>query len=53
MKIRVAFTVDVDAKGWADEYGMEVWEVRADVQKMLEQVAVSHVEQLGLLEEQA
>jgi len=31
MKVRVAFTVEVDADKWADAYGIETDQVRADV----------------------
>lgn len=31
MKVRVAFTVEVDADRWADAYGIEIDQVRADV----------------------
>ena len=31
MKVRIAFTVDIDPQAWADIYGVDVSEVRQDV----------------------
>lgn len=32
MKVRVSFTVDIDADAWADEFGCDRADVRRDVQ---------------------
>lgn len=32
MKVRIAFTVDIDPDAWALEYGVPLAEVRSDVQ---------------------
>lgn len=32
MKVRISFTVDIDADMWAEAYGLEKREVRPDVQ---------------------
>lgn len=33
MKVRVNVTIEVDAEAWAEEYGCEPSEVRADVKR--------------------
>jgi len=33
MKVRISFTVDVDAEAWMGEYGVGRDEVRSDVQE--------------------
>lgn len=35
MKVRISYSVDIDAEAWADEFGLEQSEVRADVQRYL------------------
>lgn len=49
MKIKVAFTVDIDAESWANEFGLARSEVRADVQEHLRQSVLSMVASQGLL----
>lgn len=49
MKVRVAFTVEVDAQAWADEYGVEVDAVREDVRSYVASSVREHLSDLGLL----
>lgn len=35
MKVKVSYTIDIDADGWADEFGLDKSQVRADVQQYL------------------
>jgi hypothetical protein len=48
MRVRVAFTVDVAPDAWADEYGVERSEVRADVIRYVENSVRAHLDALGL-----
>jgi hypothetical protein len=36
MKVKISFTLDVDAKAWAVEYGLDAREVREDVKLYIE-----------------
>ena len=48
MKVRVSFTVDIDAEAWAREYGVPMNEVRADVNRYVSQGMYDHLyRQLG------
>ena len=49
MKVKVTFTLDVDAKAWALEYGIDASEVRGDVQEYLYSQSLGHLDALGLL----
>ena len=52
MKIRVAFTVDIDRKAWTDSYGdMEIGEVVRDVRTYVEDNVVSGLRDMGLWKE--
>jgi hypothetical protein len=52
MKVRVSFTVDINADAWATEYGIEPSGVRDDVKQYVEFMAEGHLERLGLLKTQ-
>lgn len=51
MKVRVSFTVDIDAEAWADEYGTErdSAPTRADVQRHVQNMTMAQLDSLGLL----
>lgn len=49
MKVRVAFTIDVDPATWSAEYGIEPAEVRRDVQDHAEQSIRAHFDSVGVL----
>ena len=49
MKVEIAYTLEIDAEQWADEFGLETSEVRADVQQYLTRIGYEFVTaQLGL-----
>ncbi|WP_016894101.1 hypothetical protein [Mycobacteroides abscessus] len=48
MKVKVAFTLDVDEQDWADDYGIEPSAVPADVQSLMESNCRELLERLGL-----
>jgi hypothetical protein len=48
MKVRVAFTIDVDAAAWCDAYGIDRAEVRADVIEYVRSNVVSGLVEMGL-----
>lgn len=48
MKIRVAFTLDIDVDAYTNEYGVERSEVRADLQALARSAIESHLRDLGL-----
>lgn len=43
MKVKVSYTVDIDADAWASEFGIDKSEVRADVQKYLARIGEQYV----------
>ena len=49
MKIRVSFTVDLDARGWAAEYGLDASEVREDFQRYVADGITGELDSRGLL----
>lgn len=51
MKVRISFTVDVDAAAWSVEYGTGTTaeDVRADVRQHAEDSVVSHFDSMGVL----
>lgn len=49
MRVKVSFTIDINADGWAEEYGLERKDVRADVVTHVTNMATGAVAQLGLL----
>jgi hypothetical protein len=50
VKVRVTFTVDIDADAWSREYGTDVPAViRADVKTYAEQAIHAHLSCMGLL----
>ena len=48
MKIKVEFTVEIDAQQYADEYQIELSEVRADVKEKMFQEAHSSFDSIGI-----
>lgn len=48
MKVRVEFTVEIDPKAWALEYGLEPSDVRGHVKDSAAYWAQAQIEQLGL-----
>ena len=49
MKVRIAFTVDVDVNAWADAYGMDRKDVPNDVRAWAFHGIVSKLEEAGAL----
>lgn len=43
MKVKVAFTVEVDQEAWAEAFGLAPSEVRPDVQKWCARIAQEHI----------
>jgi hypothetical protein len=43
MKVKVSYTIDIDADAWANEFGLDKSEVRADVQQYLARAGHDHV----------
>ena len=43
IKVRVNFTVEIDAETWATEYGIELQDVRSDVKTYIENGVNSHL----------
>jgi hypothetical protein len=39
MKVKVSFTIDINAEAWANEFGLDKSEVRKDVQDYLARIA--------------
>ena len=48
MKIRIEQTVEVDADAWANEFGVDVKDVRQDVKNYFDGWCQQQVERLGL-----
>lgn len=49
MKIRVSFTIDIDQKAWAEEFGLDPEDVRADVQDSIHNMSHAYAAGLDLL----
>lgn len=49
MKIDLNFAVDIDPDRWAEEYNLDPNEVPQDVQRHVTNIAVAHLDSLGLL----
>jgi hypothetical protein len=43
MKVKVSYTIDIDADAWANEFGLDKSEVRADVQQYLARIGHDYV----------
>ena len=43
MKVKVSYTIDIDAEAWANEFGLDKSEVRADVQRYMAQIGHDYV----------
>lgn len=48
MKIKIEFTVGVDQQAWADEYGIDLKDVRADVKMYCRDACVMQIQEMGL-----
>ena len=48
MRVRIICTVDVDPKAYAEEYGIEVSEVREEIKRRFEWVPQEIIDELGL-----
>ncbi|MDP3889847.1 hypothetical protein [Nocardioides sp.] len=48
MKVRIALTVEIDEQVWAEEYGLDRTQVRADVRRYVTNAVDSHLSDLGL-----
>jgi hypothetical protein len=48
MKVRISFTIDIDADAWAAEYGIDPKDVRKDVQSYVGSEAWSWLRDRGL-----
>lgn len=48
MKIRIAMTLDVDVEAWADEFGIDTTDVRADVARWAENGLRAQLAEQGL-----
>lgn len=44
MKVRVAFTVEVDEQAWMTAYGIDRKDVRADINEYVKQALLEHLE---------
>jgi hypothetical protein len=51
MKIKLSETVNIDPQAWADEYGIELADVRADVRVYFARWYQEQIDSLGLEEE--
>jgi len=49
MRVRVSFTVDIDAEAWAETYGLTKAEVRADVQDYARHEVLDQLMTVGML----
>lgn len=49
MKVRIAFTIEIDAEAWALDNGMEASEVREDVQGWAEYLVTETLRERGML----
>ena len=49
MKIKIEFTIDIDADAYAHEYGIENSEVRNDVKSQVTDNAICLFQSLGVL----
>jgi hypothetical protein len=48
VRVRVSFTVEVDAQAWAGAYGLDVSEVRQDVNTYALSSMLAHIDDNGL-----
>jgi len=51
MKIKIEFTIDIDADAYAHEYGIENSEVRQDVKAQVEDNAICLFQSFGFVAE--
>ena len=48
MKIKITHTVEIDAQKWANEYGIDIKDVKTDVAGYFKTFCDDHIEMLGL-----
>lgn len=48
MKVKITHTLEIDPQKWANEYGVDLKDVRRDVASYFSTWCQSHVEMLGL-----
>lgn len=49
MKVRINFTVDIDARVWEGEFGTPTEEIRSDVKQYAQRLAIEALDSQGLL----
>jgi hypothetical protein len=52
MKVRLDFTVDIDATAWIENYGVEAQEVRDDVERHAKYIVISELDAMDALTEE-
>ena len=52
MKVRLDFTVDIDATAWINNYGCEAQEVRDDVERHAKYIVMSELDAMDALTEE-
>lgn len=45
MKVKISYTLEIDADAWANEFGLDKSEVRADIQQDLARIGREYVDQ--------
>ena len=50
MKVKIEFTIHVDADGWATEYGIDRTDVRDDVKSHVHQLVLAQLTDMDLLD---
>ena len=49
MKVRLDFTVDIDATAWINNYGCEAQEVRDDVKRYIKYIVIGQLDVMDAL----
>lgn len=52
MKIKITQTIEIDTEKWANEYGLEIKDVRADIKKYFDVLCQEQIERLGMQKNQ-
>jgi len=52
MKVRLDFTVDIDATAWIENYGVEAQEVREDVKRYIQYIVIGQLDVMDALTEE-
>ena len=50
MKVKIEFTIHVDADGWATEYGIDRTDVRDDVKSHVHYLTLAQLKEMNLLD---